>query len=134
MRDLIARTFYSTKHFDNLLHNIDKLDEEELIDLLSFIIEIRDNQFTEFKRIWTLPHINDSMWHQYKMLRLHDLPEQVLLEEAWLNLRDSVKKFLKTRRRLLDEHREKKAQKRLERLRRATEQHVDEDSIGCKQL
>jgi hypothetical protein len=134
MRAFLSRTYFDLKHLDALIHNLEKFNDEEIFDLLQFVNKLYREEYTELKKIWTLPHINDNMWHQYKLLKLKDFPEIELLHDAWDAFRQELKDFLKSRKRNANKNRKAKAIKRAEKLRRIAEQSGDiSDSHGDRE-
>ena len=79
-----------------------------------FLQDVYSGEFTELQKVWTLPHINDSMWQQYRVLHIHGLPEQEMLEEAWIKFRDVVREFMSTHNLKTHRDRTKVAAKRKE--------------------
>ena len=94
MEDLLKRTHYKHRFLTTLLHYNDKCDDTESEELLIFLQDVFSNEFDEIRKVWTLPHISDFMWQQYRVLHIHGLPEQDMLEEAWIKFRDIVREFM----------------------------------------
>jgi len=82
---------------NRLISNLEKKSKEEVERLFNFFDSLYKNEFKRLKDVWTLPHINDDMWHGYRMLRIRDLPEQKSLHDAWEAYHDRVAAFKKER-------------------------------------
>lgn len=102
------------KKFNALVERINHLTDEALLKLSAFLLDLHENEYKKLLEIWTLPHINDSMWHNYKLLAIQGLPEQVSLENALSAFKLKVKSFRFKGPR--HEKREKVAAKRNERV------------------
>lgn len=93
MKNLLERIPLTLKKFDSLLRRIDVLNQDALERLNNFVNDLYNTEYAELLRVWTLPHINDDMWHNYKLFDIHGLPEQLLLDSAITAFRDKLKAF-----------------------------------------
>ena len=114
MKNLLLRIPVNLKKYDSLIKRLDALNQEAIERLHVFIVDLYSTDYAELFRVWTLPHINDDMWHRYQLLHIRGLPEQILLEDAISAFKNKVRVFSLT---TGDRHakREKVAAKRAER-------------------
>jgi len=121
MYEFLKGTFLSTKYIDSLIRRVEKFDEEQLIDLLEFITHLKEKEYTEIVRIWNSPHINSTMWHNYKIYGLKDLPEQIELDTAWKEFITKIRIYLHSRHRKIHSSEEKVAERRANRIKKRNE-------------
>jgi len=80
---LLLRMKKKTNRMDRLIKNIDGKPPDEIERTYRFLKALYETEFTNLYAVWTLPHISDTMWHSYKLLRIRGLPEQESLCRVW---------------------------------------------------
>jgi hypothetical protein len=81
-----------------LIKHLEKKPPEEIQKIYDFTCELYHDEFMALKEVWTLPHISDTMWHSYKLLRIRGLPEQESLRVAWDRFFNKLYNYHKQRR------------------------------------
>lgn len=92
---ILVRMKKPTIQIDRLIKGIEKRPPEMIKRIYVFLSELYFNEFTTLREVWTLPHISDTMWHSYKLLRIKGLPEQESLHVAWDRFYNKLVSFRK---------------------------------------
>lgn len=89
MRRYIYKCGITQHSYDKILQHIDEAPDSRKQRILAFLQAMHIGPWAEYKAVREKPHITEEMWHNYEVMGISGLPEQMMLKAA----REKVKKF-----------------------------------------
>lgn len=108
----VIGTSIQEKTWINLINNLDRCSTMILEFIKNSLTNLKENEWAEIQRIWTLPNVTEEMWENYEwMFDGDDLPEQKMLTVA---RKAFVHRWRIFRKRLRELKEEERAAKKIE--------------------
>jgi len=97
MENLTLDAAVGTKRYKALAERLDKKRPATLKRTLEFLQDVREKEYKEVNRIWTLPTMTDEVWFNYlNLFPDTDFEETALLKKARKALKMRYVAFFKT--------------------------------------
>lgn len=86
LKELIIFAGIQEIKYKALLGNISKKSINHIINIYTFLIELKNNEYKNLKIVYN--HLPSHAWDMYKLKGIEHMPEQILLKEAKKKVRD----------------------------------------------
>lgn len=90
MRKLTLEAGVAEKKYDSVILGADELKMSELRQLHNWLKDVRDGAYHEAHKMKS--NASDSLWEHYRLHEITDMPEQLLLNERFTELRQAWRK------------------------------------------